>query len=254
MHQAVGTFRAEKGVDGMRCIPVTLALTALAIVLGFSRSARCDTIEVTDGSADPATGVYTYGVELTTTAVVNSGDGFVIYDIPGYMSSSLSISLPTGSFVASTSLLGNAVTDTASSATNDPATFTPNTLDTDAELLGAFDVPPITVNVDNPALTNLSYVYSGATIDTGVDYLGTLTVDAAPSSGTSTTLVASKDSGGSGSNGEVDVSTVTVPGSPNVGNGNPAPLPASFWGGGTLLALLAGMAISRKRNITRCLA
>ena len=238
MHQAVQMRRALKGAKGMRCIP--LSLTAVALLLFLARGARCDTIYVTDATQNTATGVFTYDVEVTDTAVLDPGDGFVIYDIPGYISSSLALTLPSGSFAASTSLLGNAITDTSSSATN-VGPLVPNKVDSQADLLGGL--------VDDPNLINLSYIYSGPTIPKGTEYDGVLTVNALPSSGTEYTVVASKDSGGSGSNGELDVSTVTVPSVPNTGNGNPAPLPASFWGGGTLLALLAGMVVSRRKNL-----
>lgn len=220
----------------MRRIPSILTALAAGCVLVCSQIAKCNTIEVTDATANPITGVYTYGVEITSSATLVTGDGFVIYDIPGLVSATLSLpTLPTGVFTGSESLLGNAITDPTASATN-TGPLVPNNVDIQAEILGGL--------VDNSTLENLSFVYNGPTIPSGTEYDGTLTVTALPSVGTNTTaVVASKDSG---SGGEYDVSNVTVPSTITVVGGAPVPLPASFWGGGMLMALLVSSAAAKK--------
>jgi hypothetical protein len=257
----------------MRCISSALTLFSavfFACVLSFSTSVKGDTITVTNGTQNTLTGVYTYQVQLSSTANVGAGNGFVIYDFPAVMLSGTSFSWNAASAAALTlagdssstftpqiSLLGNYVSGTAplpggtvASAGTSP--FTPNTLDNN--LTGG-------LGTDNPNVDNLSFTYSGNQLlgsyflshdaallaGTGGLLTGTITVQTAIAGSGATTSSAtyvSLDNGGGILNN--NVITVANPGG-SFGN-SPVPLPATFAGGATLFAMLGIVAVAKKMS------
>jgi hypothetical protein len=202
----------------MRRISV-LSVLALGSVLACVQTSRGDTIVVTDNTQNTFTGVYTYNVFFTASAVVNPGDGFVIYDFLGLSTASqasfaFTTPVPAGdAFTPSLSLLGNAV------GVSNPAS-------------------------DDPTVNNLSLVFSGPQYKSSV--LGTasgiLTVTSTVNgagAGTENLIVESRDSGG----GTLATSNVT---GPHIGGGGSVPLPASFVGGGILMFGLAVVGMFKK--------
>jgi hypothetical protein len=203
----------------MRRISV-LSVLALGSVLALAQIGKGDTIVVTDNTQNTFTGVYTYNVFFSASAVVNPGNGFVIYDFLGLSTASQASFAFTPSagtvgdtFTPSLSLLGNAV------GVSNPAS-------------------------DDPTVNNLSLVFSGTQYKSSVSGTasGILTVTSTVNgagAGTENLIVESIDSGG----GNLATSNVT---GPHIGGGGSVPLPASFVGGGILMFGLAVVGMFKK--------
>jgi hypothetical protein len=243
MHKAVKIHRARKGDADMRPRSTILSVVALACLLSLCRLAGAETISVTSLSLNPAAGIYTYTVTVDNNAIVTTGNGFVIYDISGFIGSSLSMPGLPGAFSPTTSTYGNAVSNSAYNPPTQPGpTFSSS--------LGAI-TPAAGNNLDMAAgtsgtngFTNLSYSYSGPTISSST-YIGILTITAAPTNGNAISPVESFDSSGA-----IDSSNVYVPGNPTFGS-TPVALPASFWGGGVLMSLLLSAGLAKKLRLAR---
>ncbi len=241
MHKAVKIHRARKGDALMRPRSTVLSVIALGCLLSICRLAGADTISVTFLSVNPGAGIYTYTVTVDSNAIVTNGNGFVIYNIAGYIGSSLSIAGLPGTFSATTSAFGNALSN-SSNPTYPGQNFSSS--------LGA--MTPAAGNILDQAagtsgtnsFTNLSYGYSGPTISNST-YVGVLTITAAPTSGNAISPVVSFDSSGA-----IDSSGLYVPGNPTFGN-TPVALPASFWGGGVLMSLLLSAGLAKKLRLPR---
>ena len=218
-----------------------LAILGLTFVwvFFFAAGAFADTITVTDLSQDPATGVFQYTVSISSSAVVDSGDGFVIYDFPDYESSTLDVN----DFSAPVeTLTGNDINAT-------PGPLVPNALDA-----GLVTVLGLT---DNPTIDNLSFVYDGPTIPTGNATTGILTIQsslAGSGAMVGTSGVASKDSGGPKSQ-EYYFGYVSVPmSSTNAVTSSAVPFPSTVWGGGLLLVIFGASRVFSKSRRDRLFA
>jgi hypothetical protein len=212
---------------------------AFAWIFFSASGAFADTITVTDLSQDPLTGVFQYTVSISNSAVVDSGDGFVIYDFPDYESSTLDVN----DFSAPVeTLTGNDINAT-------PGPLVPNALDA-----GLVTVLGLT---DNPTIDNLSFVYTGPTIPIGNATTGILTVQSSlDGSGVTvgTSGVASKDSGGPKSQ-EYYFGYVSVPmSSTNAVTSSAVPFPSTVWGGGLLLVIFGASRVFSKSRRDRLFA
>jgi hypothetical protein len=209
----------------MRRITTSL-ITTICLVLGCARIGRGDTIVVSDLTANALTGVYTYLVQFTNTALVKPGDGFVVYDFKGLSPANIATQVffsftspvPVGAtFTPSEMLIGNAINPALNTALTSVLHLT-----------------------DSPSIYNLSLVYSGPTIAGSAT--GVLTIRSnlfGPHAFVIYNLgVLSKDSGG----GILAASLLDGPG----GSGSTVPLPATVAGGGVLMIGLLAARFSRR--------
>jgi hypothetical protein len=213
-----------------------------AVVLGWAfvfsgTTARGDTIVVTNLTQNTVTGVYTYGVQVTSTAVVDPGDGFVIYDLAGVTNASQvsftwTSPVPAGdTFSPSFSTLGNAIGNGTDGVTPGPSNLLDIKLNSVLHL------------TDDSSVDNLSMVFSGPELAVpNVPATGILTVTSTVNGPNAILVnlgVLSADSGG----GLYAFSMLSGPG---FGGGGSVPLPASFMGGGLLMIGLAGAGMMKK--------
>jgi len=208
-------------------------VAVIAVVVFCAQIARCDTITVTNLSQDAFTGVYQYEVETDASTVLNPGDGFVIYDFPGYVSSTLALA---GFGAPTQDLIYNGISAPAPS----DVTLTPNTLD-----VGLTTVLGLS---DNPTIGNLSFVYSGPTVGEGNGKSAVLTIYSSIAGASATTAVsgvASKDSGGVNSK-QLFFGYAIVPGANSSSVTTATPLPSPVWAGGLMMSLIAGAGFVRK--------
>lgn len=190
---------------------------ALAAVMVLSISAgiaRSDTIVVSFVSSD-ALGNFNYSVGLSPFGKIKTGDGFTIFDFAGFVSGSLA-GWP-AAIVESGSSIGATVA-----------------------ALGAATSP----GGDDPLIGNVTFKYSGTTIDgngaTFID-LGIATVKSLYKS-TTTDVAVSRDSG---TDLPFAFGPLTVPLA--LQHADPMPLPSGIWSGLGLLGALAGFRL-RKRS------
>ncbi len=240
MKRAVKICPARKWDKAGRLVRGILSVFALACFHLRCHAVDADTISVTSAAFNPISGVYNYTVSIDTNALVTNGNGFVIYNIAGFSGATLSIPglSSYGSFSQTTSTYYNAVSSSTgpfmfSSSIGDTPPAMGNLLDQNAKTYGT------------AGFTNLSYSYSGSTIS-GTTLIGTLTITAVPTTGFTTSPVASYDSSGA-----LDISSVYVPGSPTFGSTPVAALPASFWGGGVLMSVLFCAGLAKKFRLAQ---
>jgi hypothetical protein len=200
-----------------------LSVVTVCLVLTRAQLTGANTILVTDLTADPLTGVYTYSVQFSDSAVVSDTgpfpNGFVLYDFqgldPATIASQVSFvftsPVPAGAkFVPSVQYTGNAISPGL-----------------DLELRNVLDLS------DSPSIYNLSLVYKGPTIIGSATGILKVTSNVnGPGASTVTIGVVSLDAAG----GLFAASGLTGP------NGATVPLPASFVGGGVLML---GLAVAR---------
>jgi hypothetical protein len=207
---------------------LTKAALAFAMVLSGSRLAKADTISIHDLSVNTVTGVYTYTIQLDTAAVVNTNDGFAIYDFIGLTSWSITGGLSTSQFTLSQTGSSNTLNDAAAvDALAGVAALTNG-------------VPPSDLLVNN-----LSFAYVGPPATFSGAATATLTIDTLLHGPAFTSVYASVDH--SGTNGAPFGNAegpVSVP-----GFGSSSPLPRSFWSGSLLFALLAGYRMYKSRSV-----
>jgi PEP-CTERM motif len=195
-------------------------LLALGVVLAGARIASADII-VTDGATqDAASGKYEYNVELVPGALLKAGDGLVIYDFPGLVTSGPDAPSLTGipgfTFSVDQRPLGNDL-----SALSPSTNAFPTGNDVDAEVAALnFPGSGTSTTADESSVNNVSIVYNGSSqLGPTGDELGVLTLFSSVA-GPGVTLndlgaTGSKDSSGPGSTPssteEVDSGNVTVP-------------------------------------------
>jgi hypothetical protein len=194
-------------------------LLALGVVLAGARIASADII-VTDGTIqNPATGEYQYDVELVPGALLKAGDGLVIYDFPGLVTSGPNkpslTGIPGFTFNVDQRPLGNDL-----SALSPSTSAFPTGNDVDAEVAALnFPGSGTSTTADESTVNNVSIVYNGSSLGPTSDELGVLTLFSSVA-GPGVTLndlgaTGSKDSSGPGSTPssteEVDSGNVTVP-------------------------------------------
>jgi len=186
---------------------------ALGVMFAGARIGMADIIVSdpipSDGlTQSAATGEFQYDVELTPE-LVKAGDGLVIYDFPGLITSgphAPALSIPGFTFNVVQSLTGNGL-----SASSPSLNANPPGNQVDAALAG------LGSTADNPAINNVSIVYNGGgTLGPAADVLGVLTLYSSVA-GAGVTLnpdsaTGSKDSSGPVSSPtEIDSGLVTVP-------------------------------------------
>ncbi len=243
MQKAVKIHHARKGDAFMRPLSTILCAVAVGCLLSLCSFTGADTISVTSLSVNPGAGIYTYTVTVDNNAVVTTGNGFVIYDISGFIGSSLSIPGLPGAFSSTTSTYGNAVSNSAYNPPTQPGPIFSSSLGAMTPAAGNILDKAAGTSGTN-GFTNLSYAYSGPTISSST-YIGILTITAAPTNGNAISPVESFDSSGA-----IDSSNVYVPGNPTFGS-TPVALPASFWGGGVLMSLLLSAGLAKKLRPAR---
>jgi hypothetical protein len=178
----------------------------MVLVLGRMVSAS---IVVSDGAIqDASTGEYQYNVELEAGSVLKAGDGLVIDDFPGLITSgpnAPSLTTPGFTFNTVQSLTGNDLKAPSPSLNANPPG---NHVDFAIALVGG--------TADDATINNVSVVYNGAAqLGPTADELGVLTLYSSLA-GPGITLNAdsasgSKDSSGSGGSAVYDSGSITVP-------------------------------------------
>jgi len=209
---------------------LSLAALGVGVLLGAARLSVADTITVHDLSQNTSTGVFTYTVQLDNAADLHAGDGFVIYDFPGLISSTLTPVTGTlnGSQFSLTQTLTSNVLNQATSV--------------DAN--GFVAALSNSIAFDNPGVPNLSFVYNGPPVPfLGAD-TATLTLTSSVLGGTANSVYGSVDHSGPSSAVPFSFSAnpVLVPGAT-------VPLPTSWLGGGVLFGLIGAGRVRRARRL-----
>jgi PEP-CTERM motif len=192
-------------------------ILAFALVFAGAKRARAD-IVVTDDDQDTVTGEYQYDVELTSGAYLKPGDGLVIYDFPGLITTGPDAPSLTGlpgfntNFTVVQSLTGNAILAPTSSVNNNPPGNNVDASVADLNSLG----PPFSTTADKPLVTNVSIIYNGGSnLGPTADEVGVLTLyttfKGPNATDNSDSATGSKDSSGPEFTAEVDSGQVTVP-------------------------------------------
>jgi hypothetical protein len=215
---------------------------AFALVTGLTgaRMASADILIYDDSSGvqDSQTGEYQYDVELdpgSSATYMEPGDGFVLYDWPGLITTGPNVPTLTGlpfsisNFVIDQSLLGNFLNGPTPSNSNTQASFTPNSVDTAAGFEGLHD---------SPNIENLSFVYNGPNVPNISNVtIGVLTLwssDTGPTDTDGDSVNASVDHSGAGESLSYIPDNETAP----------VPEPATFG----LIAVAGSMLLSRRRS------
>jgi len=217
-----------------------LFASVIGILAGGVRLASADTIDVTDfdgGALDNVggNGHYFYSVTLDGSADVKAGDGFVIFDFPGYIPGSAQF---IGGFSPSVVDLGSfTLTDQALVGTSLPGYSASGNQANFPTSSGSESAN------DNPGIPNLTFTYSGTTYSAAANGNISTSVELEVNSvdtQTGTTVVAAVGVDNSGSNQSFSASlnAVEAP-NPPLGGGNGVPLPVSSIGGGLLFGLFA---------------
>jgi len=173
-----------------------------------------------------STGVFTYSVQLDNAADLKPGDGFVIYDFPDLVSSSLTASVGslTGSqFSLTQTLTSNVLTDSS-----------------DVDSNGFVAALADGLAFDNPGTENLSFVYEGPPNPFVGSATSTLTLTSSITGSDTTSVYGSVDHSGPSQSIPFSFSanSVTVP----------VPEPVSSLG----LAVVGGVvAMRRRRSVAR---
>jgi hypothetical protein len=140
------------------------AAVIVATGLAAGRMATAD-ITITDdptGIQNPATGEYQYDVEVdpgSSTTEITAGDGFVLYDWPGLITTGPDAPTLTGlpfgisNLNIQQSLLGNYLNSPPGPSDSNTTPYTPNKVDNNLAFLGTTDAPNI---------ENISFVYNGS--------------------------------------------------------------------------------------------
>jgi hypothetical protein len=170
-------IRANWKVRGILAFAVGLAGAKLA----------CAEITIYDdptGIQDAATGEYQYNVELTgndpsSSEFMGDGDGFVMYDFPGLVTSGPHAPTLTGLpfdmsvIQVEQSLLGNYLDAPPGPSATNVGPLSPNSVD---NAIGPSNFLP----ADDPGIENVSFVYDGsspvANIGSSADIVGVLTL------------------------------------------------------------------------------
>jgi len=221
-----------------------LAAALVAAALSGSRMVSAETITVTNSFQDPAIGEYQYLVTLDGEAYVQHGDGFVLYDWGGLVTTGPDapsfqlLTGPTGTFnnfAISQQLTGNGLTDAGGSTT---AAAVANS----SAMQAASDN---SIQFDNNAVENITFSWSDGLYDarsTGpataiLTLYSTLLPSEAPS------VYGSADRSGTtpGTSYGHAASSIFAP--------NYAPLPAGWMGGTALFALVGLVRTIRSRRL-----
>jgi hypothetical protein len=201
----------------MRTTSKFKGILALALFLAGAKIASADII-VTDDDQNTVTGEYQYDVELATGALLKPGDGLVIYDFPGLITTGPDAPTLTGlpgfstNFSVVLSLTGNAILAPTSSVNNNPPG---NNVDASVAALNSLG-PPFSTTADKALVTNVSIIYNGSSnLGPTADEVGVLTLyttfNGPHATDNSDSATGSKDSSGPELTAEVDSGQVTVP-------------------------------------------
>jgi hypothetical protein len=176
---------------------VRLAALVWAVLLTTVISGRADTITVHDLTQNPATGVYTYTIQLDNAANVQTGDGFVIYDFLDLTNASISGGLNTAQFNLTSSLTSNALNQSAS-----------------VDAISSADASINGISFDDASVQNLSFSYIGPPVQFLGPATATLTLTTSDLGGPTESVYGSVDHSGSSQAHPFSFSTnpVTVPG------------------------------------------
>jgi hypothetical protein len=176
-------------------------LAALGLAVMSVTAARADTITLHDLSENTATGVFTYAITLDAAANVQGGDGFVIYDFPGFTSYSITGGLTTTQFNEVTTLTSNVLTSSSAVDANGHVAAVSNSLP-----------------FDSSSIPNLNFVYAGPPATFLGATTATLTINTSLRGGLAASVYASVDHSGPGggipfsfSSNPVLVPATTVP-------------------------------------------
>jgi hypothetical protein len=191
------------------------ASLGLGVLLLAARAGFADTITVHDLTANTATGVFTYAVQLDAAANVQKGDGFVIYDFPGLVSATLSGGLSMSQFTMTSSLTSNGLSQV-------------NSVNANADVAAISNGLPF----DNATIPNLTFRYSSSTPFLGAT-MATLTLTSSIHGGITDSVFASEDHSGPNTNIPFSYSAnaIEVP-------ATSAPAPSASVGGAVLIGLL----------------
>jgi hypothetical protein len=163
-----------------------LFISVIAAMLGATRIASANTITVTDDFQTISSQLFVYDVQLSSSALVKNGDGFVIYDFAApVLTGAKAPTLIATIGGTPTDLIANGTFSVVDTLTGSPVPFT-----TDISNSG-----------DSLTVDNVSFVYQPATALPGpLDATLTMYTSISVSSlTTEITGAASKDSGGVGS-------------------------------------------------------
>lgn len=211
-----------------------VGLIAVVLALG-ARFALADTITVHDLSQNTSTGVFTYSIQLDSSANIHSNDGFVIYDFPGLTSWSITgAALSSPQFTLTSTLTSNTLTESSF-----------------VDLFGSTAAVSNGLAFDDPSVPNLSFGYVGPPVPFLGATTATLTLTSSLLGGIADSVYASVDHSGSSSLFPYSfaANAIVVPGSVIAVSGG-TPLPKSLLGGAALFGLigLGRMMKSRKGN------
>jgi hypothetical protein len=191
------------------------AAVSVAVGLAGARFASAD-ITVTDdptGIQNPLTGEFQYNVEIDPGSSANevvNGDGFVLYDWPGLITTGpdaptlTGLPFSTSNLNIQQSLLGNYLSSPPGPSDSNSTPYTPNTVDVDASFVGS----------DSASIENLSFVYNGSPVpNVSGPTVGVLTLWSSATGPTdnSNGVNASMDSSGAGEALSYENGNNTVP-------------------------------------------